>query len=517
MGAAVPIAGAVVGTVSTINQQNAQRRAAEEQRRGLIAQEQASARNLQLSLQEIERQRMYAGAHAQLQEQARLNNLAFQQNESLIDRQEAQLQLAQQQINAQIQATQAQGDAGRQGQNIQNQLAQGNMQRGLEATGEQAGQQIQQQNLQNRQFGESVADAAGYQQYLNQEQAGVNTGLEGLIGQYAQGQIQTGVETVTANQQAAQGMNELRNMALQGDARQQQGNDEVAQMRQTLGSDGISSSDAAQLQAGQEQIAREAIQRRMVMNQGASDIAANLELTRALTGFQRGQVDKGFANGTRDLLNQATMQRNAKQNQLSLNSYGRSIEAQSLNSQQQLQSSMGRQGRELAGMSQQMSAALQQQQLVQGSQMAQAASDYEILKASLDAGLTNQALDILESARLQRYELEGATQNLNQIFSDMAMSQQAFSQVNAGQAEQAAFRAQQNAVQASKPGFLSYASAIGQGALGVREALYQQPTYQPPSQTGFGGFMSGMNFNQANITNPNSFTNANSYSFQQRI
>jgi hypothetical protein len=517
MGAAVPIAGAVVGTVSTVNQMNAQRKAANAQREGLIAQEQASARNLQLSLQEIERQRMYAGAHAQLQEQARINNLAFQQNESLMNRQEAQLQLAQQQINAQMQAMNAQGDAARQGQNIQNQLAQGNMQRGLEATGEQAGQQLQQQNLQNKQYGEAAADAAGYQQYLNQEQAGVNTGLEGLIGQYAQGQIQTGMETVSANQQAAQGAQQLNQMAMQGDARQEQGNREVAQMRQGLGRDGFSSSDISQLEMGHEQIAREAIQRRLVMNQGSADIAANLELTRALTGFQRGQVDKGFANGTRDLLNQAAMQRTAKQNQLGLNAYGRSIEAQGLNAQQQLQSSLGRQGRNLAGMSQQMSAALQQQQLVQGAQMAQSASDYEILKASLDAGLTDQALDILEQARLQRYELEGATQNLNQIFSDMAMSQQAFSQVNAGQAEQAAFRAQQNSVQASKPGFLSYASAIGQGALGVREALYQQPTYKPPSQTGFGGFMSGMSMNQANITNPSSFTNASSYSFQQLI
>lgn len=513
-GAVVPIAGAVVGTVSTMNQMSAQRRAAEQQRQGLIAQEQAASRNLQLSLQEIERQRMYAGAHAQLQEQARLNNLAFQQNESLINRQEAQLEMAQAQIAAQMQNSQAQANATRGQAGVNQQLDQGNIQRDMQFAGDQAQRGIQTRSVGGRQFGEAANDIAGYEQLLQGEQAQVNTGMEGLIGQYAQGQVQAGMNDVSANQQAVQGSQELRNMALEGDMRQQQGNEQLSQMRQQLGQGGISSSDVAQLERGSNQIAQEAIQRRMMMNQGASDIAANLQLSQGMNNFQRGQVDRGFARGTRDLVNQAMMQRGAVQTQMGLNEYGRGLESSGLMAQNQLAGFMGKQARDQGNMFQGQSAALQNQQLVQGAQLAQSVSDYEVLKASLDAGLSDQALDILEHARLQRHELETSTSQLNQLFSDMAMSQQAFSQVNAGQAEQAALRAQQGAVQASKPGFLSFASALGQGALGINEAMYRPPTLQQPSQAGFVSQLP--QFQQStNYTPAGAFTNASQYSFQR--
>ena len=508
LGAVGSVVSGVVGVAGAISGNNEKNRQAEAQRRALIDQERAASRNLDLRLQEIEQQRMYAQYQAQIESVARANNAAYQQQEDLIRRQEIDFSRAQQQYMAQIQNQRTQAQLQDQRNISQVNL---NTQTGVTALNQQAGQEnlglnrvqrdlaLQSQGLQtqlgrNQLLGRQGLQQAGedinYQTALQQEQLTFDQNLRNLVNQYGQQQIGINAQQLGAEQEALQGSRELNRLAQQGDQEIDQAQQiRGATLQQAAQGDvqGISESARIRSQAGLNEAQQNAINRRMVINEGQSMIGTNLELQRGLANFSRQESQRGLIDGARGLASTRQISANQRENQRLLSQFGRQQERQDFESTAGVNAFLSSMGNTLAdrqqvyaldqqsrmanyqlGQQQQLMG-IQNDQFARQQQMSQAEMEYMILQASLDAGMENQAMDILQQARSNTNLLEEQASQLNQTMSDMAFSQNAFSTINTGRAEINALAAQRNNVRGA--GFMSYASGIAQGGLQIGQGI----------------------------------------------
>lgn len=562
MGAAVPIIGGVVGVAGTISGISQQERQARQQQEALLAQEQAASRNMDLRLQEIEQQRLYAQYQQQIEAVARANTAAYQQQEDQITRQQINFANQQQQFMSQMQLMQQQGQIDdqqamgrlnfdtqrrtssfneqtqRAANNINRDIGEGRLSfnqagRNLQQTGQDMQTDLGRRQLMGQQGLQRAGEGMQFETALQREQLAFQQNLRGLVDQYDNARIGANAADIQAENQALQGSRELNRMAQEGTRELRGAEQATANNLQALSQRGDTAgiSDSARLLADTEmnEAQQNAIERRMLLNEGQSELNANLELSRGLSNFSRIDASRQLIEGARGLASTREINRNALDNQRLLSEFGRTEQTQNFENTADVNRYLSSMGNNLASRQERFSLDQQSRladfQLRRGSQlndinlgqqrqamgiqnaaldrsrsMSQQEYEYAVLQAALDAGMENQALDILQQARANTNALENQAAQLNNTMSDIAFSQNAFSTINTGRSEINALAAQRNNVQS--PGFLSYASAGIQAASSLN-SIFNQPrnmVQQPQPQYSFA--TNGTQFNQAN---PNSF------------
>ncbi|MGH2413800.1 MAG: hypothetical protein ACRDEA_08965, partial [Microcystaceae cyanobacterium] len=99
MGAAIPVVGAVTGTIGTLAGISQQNKAASAQDAANAAQQEASLQNMQMRLQELERQKMFTQFSSQIDEAARRQERAFQIQDNKLQQKQYEIQNTLQNFN----------------------------------------------------------------------------------------------------------------------------------------------------------------------------------------------------------------------------------------------------------------------------------------------------------------------------------------------------------------------------------------------------------------------------------
>lgn len=580
MGAVIPIVGAVTGIASATSGISAQRSQANQQREALLQQEQAQSRNTQLRLNEIEQQRLYAQYQSQIEASARANNLAYQQQEDAITQQQIQFANQQNQFMARLSQMQNQGQiddqrvAGQINQQSQQvgqsfdeantslglansglglasnriglEAARGNLQfsntgRQIQSEGQDLQSSLSRQQLLSGQNLQQAGETAQFQNALGQEQLGFQQNLQGLVRQNQQAQVGANAQQLSAEQEALQGSQGLNRLAQEGtreveQAGVQRGNILLGQSQGDVA--GISQSGRLLAQTPMNEATKNALERRMVINEGQSSIAANLELQRGLADFTRTDANTNLIQGARNLESTRQLSRGQLEDSRLLSQFGRENQLQgfdnSANAQrfltsigsdlqsrqeqfqfrnqerqfgiqndqfdiQQRQARLQTQQGRFGASQQDRLLQLQNQALDRGQLISNSETEYALLQSALDSGMEQQALQLLQQARLNTNDLENQASTLNNTMSDIAFSQNAFSTINTGRAELNALQSQRRSVQS--PGFLSMAGGVINGASQIYGALNQPRQTQPQTQ----GYSFNNNFRFTNTNNPQQF------------
>ena len=465
---------------------------------------------------------------------ARANNLAYQQQNDAITRSEIDFNQQQQNFMAQMQAMQQQAQIGdqqdvnrinmqtqRNNQQFQlgvqertnqfnrqageGQLAFSGAGRNLNLQGQDLQADLGRRQLMGNQLLQSAGEDAQLQTALQQEQLQFQQNLRGLVDNFDNARIGANANQIGAESEALQGSRELNRLAQDGTrevegAEQARGNN----LQALSGGDSAGISDSARLLANSNlnEAQRNALERRMVVNEGQSILGTNLELSRSLADFARTDARRNLVEGARGLSATREIAESARNNQRTLSQFGREFERQNFENTAGVNRFLSSMGNDLAGrqerynLDQQSRMAdfqlannrvnsqfnlgqqerlfgIQNDALDRSRQMSQSEREYMILQAALDAGMENQALDILQQARVNTNLLDEQAALLNSTMSDIAFSQNAFSTINTGRSEINALAAQRNSIQ--RPGFLSYANAGLQAAGALQNIFVPQP------------------------------------------
>lgn len=446
MGAVIPIVGAVVGTASAVSSISKQNKQAKEQKRAIQAQEEASAANTAMRLEEIERQKLYSKSQIQIDNLARLNAREVERAETRLQQQELALQ--EQYLNAERQAVEQMT-----GQDLQNQLG-----------------SLDVQGFANQQQGMLASESAQNQFAANQARDSSNTrlSLQGSILNQNQGMLDIerarGNSIIGANQQqiAAQ---EQATQLLQGVAQQtrqfdrqtdqrlrQQASMAIQLAAQTGSANSLS--DQALLMANVNDISQDTQDIRMDSNQQIGNVEQSLAMQGAMRDFQINRANQDAATQGSVNIAQGTLQREGLFDGFSINQFANNAQLQNtlanINLGQQTSSQM--QG-------------IQRQDLHNKTYQERLLAELNRTMGQGQIAQERAGMETLQQAQENKYQLENEMANVNERFSELALNSSKVSAEVAGKSELASLQAQRRGVQS--PGFLGTAGALASGAAGI--------------------------------------------------
>lgn len=443
MGAAVPVAAAVIGTAATVKSVADQNSAAKRQQEALDAQANASQQNTALRLLELEKQKLYAQSQIQIDNMARLNAREVQRAEMSLNEQQLALQEQQAQAEAQAQIL------------MSNQGLSNNLQ-GLDiqdfATQESAN--LQRTQAQNQ---AAIQERISVDTTRSQLQSSLLSQNQGLIDiQRNRGNtiIGANAEMLAKQEQAAQLMDNLAADFKQADRQRKQQLDQQASLAVQLAAQTGSSnslSDKALLASNLGEIEQDTIDRQVSGSRTIDNINSSVELQEALQQYLIGRANRDAVTQTAVNTAGGVLQREGLFNNFATDQFA---------TQSQLQNALA--GINLNEQTQLGMSGIQREQLHQGAFQEQMLSERDRAMTLGQLGVARNSMELARQAQENKFKLENEMANLNERFANIALNSQRMSAEVAGQAELASLTAQRNSV--TSPGFLGTAGALAQGA-----------------------------------------------------
>jgi len=446
MGAIVPVVGAVVGLASTAKSISNQNKQAQSQRAAIDAQQQASAQNTALRLNEIERQKLFARSQTQIDNLARLNAREVERAETALSRQELALQ--EQTANAELAIQQ---------QMSQQRLGSQNAQLDLQQFGANQQAQLNRNSAQNAFATTQARQTDNTRLQLQSSVLNQNQSLLDIERQRGNSVIGANQQQIAAQEQATQVLQGVASQARQfdrgvDDALRQQASMAI-QLAAATGS-ANSLSDKALLANNLNDLSQDAQDFRVDANQQIGNVESSLNMQTSMRDYLLRQANQDAATRGAVTLGQGALQREGLFNSFSINQFANQAQLESTLAGINLSSQLGNQGNQL----QRSQLSNQEQQT-----MALAQLDNTTTAGNIQQG--RQGLDVLQSAQENKFKLGNEMATVNDRFADMDLNSQRVSAEVAGSSEINSLKAQRNSVQS--PGFLGTVGQVASAGAGI--------------------------------------------------